>query len=229
MKCAVLVPGSLFEHHEREINDHYHFSGRLTFEADEILAVYVSKKQGSNLPELFRLAIRIFQVGNAEGAVVVAINFGFTHYGQNLHKGRLCATTYDVVSGHRADVLSRGRDWRGILKWIWEIAIEECVPHCFPAPNLAFSSAVVGNEETELGIGHQVQVTVKVLCISAVADDAMPVASLLIEAQGHGVHFRKVFELAGMHIAGSFGLQNLRAFELPILQMSHHEVRHVHR
>jgi hypothetical protein len=43
-----------------------------------------------------------------------------------------------------------------------------------------------------------------------VPNNAVSVARFFIEAKGHGIHLRQVFELAGMHQPSRFGLQDLK-------------------
>ena len=60
-------------------------------------------------------------------------------------------------------------------------------------------------------------------------DDPVPVARLLIESQRHRVHHRIRTLLPRMHLLRGLGLEDAHAAQLAIVQVRHHETRHVRR
>src|SRR5437764_15128269 len=102
------------------------------------------------------------------------------------------------------------------------------MPHGFAPSDFTISVAVIRNEKAELSIRDQMQVTVKILSISPMPDDAMPIAGLFIKTECHCIHARQVLELPRMHESGRLWLEDLDILEPAILYVSHHEVSHFH-
>src|ERR1700748_1381953 len=67
----------------------------------------------------------------------------------------------------------------------------------------------------------------KELRISAVANDALAVARLLVEPEGHAVEAVVGAKGTRVHKLCRFGAKNLLVSEFAILQMRNHESRHV--
>ena len=82
-------------------------------------------------------------------------------------------------------------------------------------------------EETHTEIRDEVQIAMKQDGIAAVSDNPMAVPGLFIESMRHGVQPVIRAKQARMHQPGCLRPQDLRAFDLSILQMSDHESRHV--
>src|ERR1700761_6587501 len=67
------------------------------------------------------------------------------------------------------------------------------------------------------------------LRIAAMPDDAVAVASLLIESEAHVGQQRVRSKLWGVHQGDGFRPQNSRSLILPLLQMGEHEVGYILR
>src|SRR5436309_15542327 len=101
------------------------------------------------------------------------------------------------------------------------------MPHGFAPADFTISGAVIRNEKAELSIRDQVQVTVKILSISPMPDDAMPIAGLFIKTECHCVHARQVLELPRMHESSRILLEDLDILEPAILYTSDQEAGQV--
>ncbi len=87
-------------------------------------------------------------------------------------------------------VLLGGSRRRCNRRRVRKIAVEKFFEENRAGTDLAFSEAVVGDEEADVGVGDQMQVAMKINGIAAVADDAMAVASFFVKTKGHAVQAR---------------------------------------
>src|SRR5215472_12757197 len=91
--------------------------------------------------------------------------------------------------------------------------------------DLALSRRIIGNEKSHACIPNQMKVAVEVDGVSAVPDDLMSVAVLLIKAQCHGIQLRVKAVLPRVHLSRSLRAQDLCALIISVLKMRNHEVR----
>src|SRR5262249_41664874 len=98
------------------------------------------------------------------------------------------------VSGIGSVVGQFPRGWRRGI-----VAIEQRGAEFQAIVGLGTAGAVVGNEESEADLRHQMQVAMKILRVAAMADDAVAVARLLVKSERHPVHLRQRAELATVH------------------------------
>ena len=63
-----------------------------------------------------------------------------------------------------------------------KIAVEKVCPQGSTYVQFAFACTVVGNEEAQTFIRDQMHVAMKIIQISAMANDAVPIPTLLIKA-----------------------------------------------
>src|SRR5215510_6567144 len=201
LKCAVLVPGGLLKNKEGKIDDRDHVPGSVPLESKLLLAVDVAKFQRSDLAKLDGFAVHSLQIAGAYCSISVLKDLHLISDAEHFENALSSPPAHDVVPGYGIGVLRRAGHGSALGKLIWEIAVEESVPDCLTRPNFAFPRAVVGDEETNLRIRNQMQITVKVFRVSPVPDDPVAVPCFLIKAQRHRVHVGMIFKLAGMHQA----------------------------
>ena len=106
----------------------------------------------------------------------------------------------------------------------WKIAIQKVFPK--GRSWICLARAVVGNKKTDSGIREEVQVTMEIVEITPMSNNAEPIAVLFIKAERHAIDGRVHRELARVHELRSLRLQNAFTFILSILQVGGHEVRY---
>jgi hypothetical protein len=90
-----------------------------------------------------------------------------------------------------------------------------------------FAGAVHRDEDADAVVGQQVQIGVEGDRVTAVPDDLMAVAVLVIEAQRHAVQRRHILLLRGMHLTGGGLLEDAHVAVLAVVQVRDHEAGHV--
>jgi len=113
-----------------------------------------------------------------------------TQSGDHSRNGCIRPAAEPVSSGYRLRVLRGIRHLLARWRRVGEIAIEETFPQCRSSGELRISQAVVRDEEADVVVEHQMHVAMHPLRVTAVSDDAMAVARLLIEAVRHAIHRR---------------------------------------
>src|SRR5262245_17819203 len=126
------------------------------------------------------------------------------------------------MSSHGLGVSVGSGELFGLRRLVGEVAIKEVRPERASRADLALACAVVRDVKAHAAIEHEVHVTVEVNRVSAMANDAMAVARLLIKPQAHSVQRRDDAELAGVHLVDGFGAQDLRILKLAMLEMGDH-------
>src|SRR5437588_1648739 len=164
-----------------------------------VLAVDVAEHERSDFPELLRLPIQLFNFTGPDGSIGIDTHVQLSKSRQHFQNRLFGAATRDVAARYFSYIPGLGSRSGRSGRIVGKIPIQELMPDGFAAADFTFSRAVIRDEEADTVVNEQMKIAVKVLGVAAMADDAMSVARLLVEAEGHTINVRAQFELPRVH------------------------------
>ena len=109
-----------------------------------------------------------------------------------------------VQTRYLLGVLCSGGERRIIRDRKREVAIEKFLKQNLARAHVIPAGTVVGNKESNICIGDQVQIAMKIFRVTGMPDDAMAIARFFVKAQSLRVHGGRPAILSGVHLYGGF-------------------------